>query len=161
MTVRRIAAVVLVGCALCACSHNKGSQVLEPVRDNVGAQGQRSETPLLVITSHDDFFGQSQRYLGNEVIITSPVTRVIGDHALTVKHGGFMGVAAKDILVLNDSGKPWTQLAKGTVLSVRGEARNFDLTQVEQEVGIQLDPETFSRFQGEPFILANAVEEHP
>lgn len=103
------------------------------------------------------------QYIGKTVTVRGEVEDVYGNRSFTVDEEGILG---KDLLVISDkplpprvTGPEETPLVlKDDTVKVTGTVRRFVATEIERELGIDLDPEIEVEIEeNRPVIIAKSV----
>jgi hypothetical protein len=93
-------------------------------------------------------------FVGLTLTVSSEVERVLGPRAFTL--GGGQG----ELLVIAQ--EPGVTVNQATSVTVTGTVREgFDLPRVESEFGFDYDDAQFTEFDGEPYLVATAVDPTP
>lgn len=95
-----------------------------------------------------DITGEPDTYLGQQVTVSGEVEKVLDSHAFLFGDEKLLAVSAD----------PRDDLFVEPTAYVRGEVREFNLVEIEEEFGIDLDDRSFAEFDGEPFIAVEAME---
>jgi len=95
-----------------------------------------------------DVAHHTDEYLGETVTVSDEV-----EEGLLTDHAFWLG----DEKLLVISAKPVPGVFVETTAYATGEVRRFNLREVEDMTGIDLDDKRFQEFQGKPFILAEPV----
>lgn len=107
-----------------------------------------------------------EEYYGSTVTVLGEVSYILGPHAFLMVTR--FGVSADDMLVI--SPVPLSEitdqtgdapLSQGDVVQVTGEAREFELPSVEQEIEVDLDDELLDYREGTPSIVASSISAEP
>lgn len=101
-------------------------------------------------------------FYGTTVSIEGEIENVLGTRALTIDGPGAIGdqllVVSRDSLEpVGGSGIPQSIFSPTEVIMVEGQVREFNLNEVEQELGVDLDDQQFSAWEGRPFVYAFSV----
>ena len=99
------------------------------------------------VTVHD-VARHTDEYLGETVTVSDEV-----EEGFLTDHAFWLG----DEKLLVISAKPVPDVFVETTAYATGKVRRFDLREVEDITGIDLDDKRFQEFQGKPFILAESV----
>jgi hypothetical protein len=108
-----------------------------------------------------DITENPQEYYGQDVNVSGEVGELIGPNAFTIgtqdaaAGGTLLVVGAKQLPNVIEGGE---ELASDDVVQARGTVREFNVTEIEDEIGYGLDDGLFEEFEGEPAIVANAVD---
>lgn len=106
-----------------------------------------------------DVLSKMQSYTGQQVTITGTVGQVVGPHAVTVAPTGNntgnnaqpLLAVAKEVAVTNETG----MLTPGAPVQVTGTLQpTFDLNQAVAFAGSNLDPASFTPYNGKPYVQA-------
>ncbi|HEV2128451.1 MAG TPA: hypothetical protein VGR22_07530 [Thermomicrobiales bacterium] len=123
------------------------------------------DVPVAVEGGDKEFVGGSDGYdrgVTINDIVAAPVDHVgmtvtvsaevegdtLASHVFTIGDGFFLVVSAK----------PHPEVFREATAYVTGEVGIFDLARVEEQIGVDLDDEALSEYEGEPFILAEAIQ---
>lgn len=102
-----------------------------------------------------DFYDESETYAGQEVTLSAEVTETLSTDTFVI--AGASGTAVDPLLIVEEQEIP--PLDDGQVVQVTGTVQEgFDVAGVEQELGVDLEDEAFTEFEGEPYIMATSGE---
>lgn len=96
----------------------------------------------------DDIVAQSDEYLGLTVTVSDEV-----EEGILTPHVFLIGDQKLLCISPNPRPEPFVE----STAYVTGEVMLFDIAEVEQMLGIDLDDASFSSFEGQPFILVESV----
>lgn len=103
------------------------------------------------------------RYYGDSVTLSGSVENVIGSRAVTLTGPGIINdtvlVISKQPLVPVGGGGDDVFYKEGTRVFVSGEARSFQIDEMEEELGVELVDEEFRTWEGKPVIVADSIHE--
>lgn len=101
------------------------------------------------------FFDDVQSYVGQQVTVSAEVESIIDTHAFTLDG------PREPLLVVSATGSGDSELVEdGSVVKVTGTVQeSFNVADVEEEFGIDLDDELFEDFGDEHYIVADQVSE--
>jgi len=156
---KRLLAVSALALITANCSHNE-KKVVEPVASHgtVGAQGAREAGNLNVVRNPADIFKTPTQFVGRTVVVSGKINKILDNRAIQMKVGGHLGMGEKHLLIFNESGHAWPNLAKGDKISVRGPVQIFHRQDIEEHLGIDLNQDEFGDFENLPFIAATAID---
>lgn len=102
-------------------------------------------------------------FLGQTVTVNSKVNGAIGNRAFTLEIprslGGQLLVVGPKPFEAVGGGPGEVLFNSGDAVEVTGTVRKFNLTRMEQELGVDLQDEEFSQFEDKPVLIANRVQE--
>ncbi|MDT0275468.1 hypothetical protein [Blastococcus goldschmidtiae] len=151
-TSRTAAAVFAVATALgvAACGNtDSGADIEDVPEDEVLADGPYEGRYEV------DFFESIDDYADQEVTLTAAVDEVVRPDAFTI--GGTGDVSVEALLVVG--AEQDQELTPGATVEVTGTVKDgFVITDVEEELGVDLDGPVFEEFEDEPYIVAEDVE---
>lgn len=105
-----------------------------------------------------------QNYLGQQVSAVGEVTEIIGSRAIVAESTEF---ESNEILVLSKQplmpvgggvGDESFLYQNGDRIAVNGTVREFNLREIEKELGFDLVDEQFSQWEGRSVIIADSIE---
>ncbi len=102
-----------------------------------------------------------QEYYGQDVTVSGEVGELIGPNAFTIGNqdeaagGTLLVVGANELSQILEEGQ---ELEGNEVAQVQGTVREFIVAEIEDEIGYGLDDGLFEEFEGDPAIVANAVD---
>ena len=151
IAVAAFAAVSTVG--LTACSGTAGSEAgadVEDVVEEESAVAEPYEGPY-----DTDFYDGVDGYVGEQVTLSADVNEVITPEAFTI--AGTDDTTVEALLVVGATGN--AELAPETTVEVTGTVQDaFVVTEVEEELGVDLDDALFAEWEQEPYVVADGVE---
>jgi hypothetical protein len=108
----------------------------------------------------EQVFDQPEQFMGSRVDLTGEVDRVLDDRAFVVDGPGIFG---DQLLVVSRT--PLTQAGnfddldalEENEVTVTGVVREFNMAQLQQELGVEFDTEEFRNWEGRPIVVAEAV----
>ncbi len=92
-------------------------------------------------------------FVGQRVTVSSEVEEVISTSAFTLDSPTAIG---NRLLVIRITPGEVTVI-EGVPVQVTGTVREFELPAIEEEVGVALDDEAFTEFEGRPAIVAQSI----
>lgn len=100
------------------------------------------------------------QYEGQEVSVRQDIEKIIGKNSFTLDEDQFFG--GEELLVI-DMTTEGVELIEGedTEVQVTGELTRFSLEELELGMGIELEPELFGDYEGQPVILAESIALSP
>jgi hypothetical protein len=109
----------------------------------------------------NDITGKLDQYLGKTVTVAGEINDVLGPRAFTIGGEEFYGggellvVSTRDFPAIPD--RPQDEyLVDDDIVQVTGTVRRFVLTEVEKEVGTDLDGALYARWESKPVLLAQS-----
>lgn len=155
--VAALAALSAVGLSACG-GDTAGTEAGADVED-VTAEEPAEEEPLedgpYEGVYDTAFYDGVDGYVGEEVVLSADVNEVITPESFTI--AGTDDTSVEALLVVGATGD--TQLAPETTVEVTGTVmESFVLTDVEDELGVDLDDALFTEWEQEPYVVAEDVE---
>jgi hypothetical protein len=102
----------------------------------------------------EDVAESTDQLLGQTVSIRSNVVRKVGPASFTVDDNEFLN--AENILVINASGES-TVLPDNTELQITGKVAKFVRADIEREYNLNLEPNLYTEYEGQPAIIAQSI----
>ena len=100
------------------------------------------------------FYDEVDSYVGEEVVLSADVNEVITPESFTI--AGTDDTSVEALLVVGATGD--TELAPETTVGVTGTVmESFVVTDVEDELGVDLDDALFTDWEQEPYVVAEDV----
>ncbi|MGQ1838878.1 hypothetical protein ACT4S2_10510 [Kocuria turfanensis] len=100
---------------------------------------------------NQDFYDEVTTYTGQQVTLSAEVSETISPDTFAIAG------AVDPLLIVEEQEIP--PLDDGQVVQVTGTVQEgFDVVGVEQELGVDLEDEAFTEFEGEPYIMATSGE---
>ncbi|MDQ4044379.1 MAG: hypothetical protein M3173_02885, partial [Chloroflexota bacterium] len=124
-----------------------------------------TDVPVAVKGGDKEFFNESDGY--DRGVTVNDILDAPDDHVgMTVTVSGEIEgesvgpqvFTISDWYLLIVSAEPHPEVFREATAYVTGEVGVFDLDRVEEQLGIDLDDEALREYEGEPFILAEAVQ---
>ncbi len=113
-----------------------------------------------------DITDNPAEYLGETVMVSGEVDQMIGTRAFTIGGQEFLGgdtllaVSARPLPTVGD--RPTNEaVLTNDIVQVTGPVRRFNITEFEESLGIDLDNALFTRYEGQPAVVANSVDLTP
>ena len=101
------------------------------------------------------FSDEVDGYAGEEVTLSADVNEVITPEAFTI--AGTDDTSVEALLVVGATGD--TELVPETTVGVTGTVmESFVLTDVEADLGVDLDDALFAEWEQEPYVMAESVD---
>lgn len=127
-----------------------------PISDNLtrGAQngGILSGGNNSSCAAANDVLNNTQSYAGKQVTVTGTIAQVLGPHAATIAASGNNANNGQTLLAVAKENMP---LNPGSPVQVTGTLQpTFDANQAESFIGSNLDPATFTPYNGKPYVQA-------
>jgi hypothetical protein len=102
-----------------------------------------------------DFHSDVEAYAGQEVTLEADVADVLSAGAFTIT--GPEGAEVEPLLVVTN--RAVEDLAAGDLVTVAGTPQDeFEISAVEDELGVDLDDEAVEEWEGEPYLVASIIE---
>lgn len=108
-----------------------------------------------------DIADNPQEYYGSTVTVSGEVGELIGPRAFTLGAeddlggGSLLIVGAQQLLQIMEGEAD--EITAQDVAQVTGPVREFNLAEVEDEIGADLDDALFAEFEGQPAVVANTT----
>ncbi|WP_162460026.1 hypothetical protein, partial [Kocuria sediminis] len=100
---------------------------------------------------NQDFYDQSTTYVGQQVTLSAEVSETLSPDAFAIAG------AVDPLLIIEEQEIP--SLDEGQVVQVTGTVQEgFNVTTVEEDLGIDLDDAVFADYEGDPYIQATRAE---
>ncbi|MEO1298845.1 MAG: hypothetical protein AAFW75_24310 [Cyanobacteria bacterium J06636_16] len=100
------------------------------------------------------------QYEGQKVSVRQDVEEVIGKNSFTLDEDQFFGGEELLVIDMTVAGLELIE-GEGTEVQVTGELTQFSLDELELGMGIELEPELFADYEGQPVILAESIALSP
>ncbi|HET7303856.1 MAG TPA: hypothetical protein VFJ12_04800 [Segeticoccus sp.] len=141
------AAVMLLGVSACGDS-TSGAELGTTVQEV-----QHEDADAAYDGDYDAaFYREMGSYAGQEVTLSADVNRIVSDHAFTLAGGD-----VEELLVV--SADRTAQLQPDSPVKVTGTVHTaFDLPAVEDQVGADLDDQSFDEWGQEPYVEATDID---
>lgn len=128
-----------------------------PFFRNETQQQNASVTPVGVIAQYPDQFEN------NEVAVEGRVDDRLGPRAFTVNGTGILKeqvlvVSKNPLQAVGGGGDDYDLFDDTQDIQVDGEVRAFNLSEIEDEIGFDLDDQAFASYEGKPVIIADTVK---
>jgi hypothetical protein len=99
---------------------------------------------------------ETDSYIGETVSLRGEVNNLVGDGAFLMDEDRVFG--GEEILVFNASTQRLVlPEGEGTPVQVTGEVQQFVAANIEQEYGLDIDPELFADYENRPVVIAESV----
>ena len=106
----------------------------------------------------NDFYDSIVDYADTEVILSANVGEVLSDEAMTI--AGTEDTSVEPLLVIHE--EPVADLEADLTIQVTGIAyEEFEIADVEERTGLDLDDEQFEEWEGEPYVEATQIDSSP
>jgi hypothetical protein len=103
---------------------------------------------------NQDFADDQAVYEGQEVTLSAEIVEVVSDNALEIGDPGDINL--EPLLVMHDLGA--TGLEPDQTVEVVGTVMtSFELATVEEELGVELEDEVYTDYEGDPWLHATEV----
>lgn len=118
---------------------------------------QNSNTPVGVIAQYP------QQFTGNSVEVTGEITDRIGYRAFTIQGQGLIDdevlvVSEVPLEAVGGSGDNYQLFQDNKPVRISGKVDTFNLAQVEDQIGFDLNDEDFAEWNGKPVIITNSIK---
>ncbi|WP_432496570.1 hypothetical protein [Kineococcus auxinigenes] len=151
--------VCFAALGLTACGDTAGEEegtTVEDVQeaDDEALEGEAAATPY--DGAYDGtFYDDVNTYVGQEVTVSAQIDRIVSPNAFVI--AGTADTTVDPMLVVGAS--EVSGLTEGTLVEVTGTVHEaFDLPQVEEDTGVDLEDDLFNDYDAEPYITATSVE---
>ncbi len=163
-TTRKAAAalVAAAGLGLAGCG-TEGPEAGTDVEDITDGEVVESSAPATddategaAVMAYDgaynqEFYDEATTYVGQQVTVSAEVSETLSPDSFAIAG------AVDPLLIVEDGEVP--AVDEGQVIQVTGTVQeNFSVTGVEEQLGVDLDDELFTDFEGEPYIMATSGE---
>ncbi len=110
-----------------------------------------------------DILDNPSEFYGNTATVSGLVTRVVGPNAVVIGGGeivneGLLVVGAQQLDQIVEGvpeGEPF-EIQQQDLVQTTGNVREFNLQEVEQELGYELEQGVFEEFEGRPAVIASS-----
>lgn len=129
-----------------------GGAVTQPTADadEAAREGEAGTNPD--VSNVDD---NAENYYGQNVTVQGDVIQVYNGTMFRIDDPELFG--GDDVLVLAPNGG--TSVAEGQRLEISGTVQQYDQTEIEQALGIDIDDALMTELDGQPVIVAESVSE--
>lgn len=157
-TVVVVAALSTVGLSACG-GDTAGTETGADVEDVAGdepAAGAQEPLADPYAGVYDTAFSEGiDSYVGQDVTLSADVDEIITPEAFTI--AGADDTTVESLLVVGATGND--QLSPETTVQVTGTVQDaFTITEVEEQLGVDLDDALFTEYEQEPYVMAQGVE---
>jgi hypothetical protein len=159
VAVAALSAVGLSACGGDTAGTEAGADVEDVVEEEPAEEEPAEEEPLedgpYEGVYDTAFYDGVDTYVGEEVVLSADVNEVITPESFTI--AGTDDTSVEALLVVGATGD--TELAPETTVGVTGTVQEaFVVTEVEEELGVDLDDALFAEWEQEPYVVADDVE---
>ncbi len=140
------------------------NEILEEGRGGITGEPQGDQTPAQPPTL-DEIVNNTDNYIGQQVTVTGEVSEVLSANAMTIDEPGLFGeslivVTQNPIPQINEMDQVQDDyiFQQGDRVRVTGTVRRFNLTDIENQIGTDLDDATFQGLENNPAVIATRVE---
>lgn len=152
------AAVVLLTLSGCATEDESDGELAVGEMEVPDIRGEDDFTDPYTGEYDEAFLEDVNVYAGNEVTLRAQVDDVYSPSAFTIV--GPEGVSVEPILVVATEDVETEGLEEGLPVTVAATpAKQFDLAEVESELGVDLEDGQYEEWEDRPFLMATIVEE--
>ena len=102
-------------------------------------------------------------YAGQQVTVRGIITKVHSPHALVIRdEGSFFEFFTEHLVILSAAPLPYTpEQDKGITVQANGNVQEVSVTEIERELGLDLDRELEVKLEGNKAVLvADSVVSH-
>jgi hypothetical protein len=150
---------------LSACGYSEPA-VEEPVTEPDVAVEEPAEEPVEVAEEYNvtvgELTGNVEDYLGQNVSVRGEAEAAVGETAFLLQDDQLFG--GQEVIVINATGTPFllpTADEPTEDVQVTGEVRQLVIADLEQEYGLDLDPELYADYEDRPAIVAESIAFSP
>ncbi|MBW4506399.1 MAG: hypothetical protein KME64_07815 [Scytonematopsis contorta HA4267-MV1] len=112
------------------------------------------------IANTSEIVENARDYVGRNVIVRGRVTEQISPKSFTISDEGLFG--GEPILVVNANSQPLNvSINRNTTLQITGEVRNFQPSQMQRELNIDLQGKPYRSYVSKPVIVASDMALSP
>lgn len=147
---------------LASCGANEepaagGGEETAAAGEEAESQGQaRAASVADILDNPSEFYGNTATVSGLVTEVVGPNAVVIGGNELVNEGLLVIGAQQLDQIVEGvPEGEPF-EIRQQDLVQATGNVREFNLQEVEQEVGYALDEGVFGEFEGRPVVVANS-----
>jgi hypothetical protein len=108
----------------------------------------------------DELTGNVEEYVGQTVTVRADALETVGESSFVLQDDDWFG--GEEVLILNTTGSTFV-LPPGeeTEVQATGEVRELVIADVEEEYGIELDPDLYVEYENQPVIIADSLALSP
>lgn len=127
----------------------------------ISAHAQNSSPRVVTFSEVTD---NTDAYIGQTVTVRGDLVEVIGTNAFRLEEDGFFGGDSLLVVGANEGTVPFSAggyenaVASNVNMQVTGVVRRFNVVDVDNEVGYDLDDDLFTEFAGQAAIVASNVQ---
>jgi len=155
-------AVLLAGTAVVSACAADQSTVEEPAAESDPA----IEESIAVAEANNvqlgDLTGDVEDYLGQTVSVRGEAEVAVGESSFVLQDDELFG--GQEVIVINATGVPFVLTGTNEPtddIQVTGEVRQVVMAELEQEYGLDLDPELYAEYEDRPAIIAASMAFSP
>jgi hypothetical protein len=112
------------------------------------------------IANTSEIVDNARDYVGRTVIVRGRVTEQISPRSFTVSDEGLFG--GEPILVISSDSRPLNvSTNRNTTLQITGEVRNFQTSEMQRELNIDLQGKSYRQYVSKPAIVAHHMALSP
>jgi hypothetical protein len=162
-TALAMALMLAVALLLASCGEEE-TATEEPAADEAAAAETEAESegPAAgVVVS--DITDNPQEYVGTTATVSGEVNDLVAPNAFTIGGEDFLGtdelliVGAKQLPNIVEGVEGEVEVGEDDIVQVTGTIREFNVADIEDELGYGLDDAVFEEFAGEPVVVAKNV----
>ncbi len=153
-TLAPAAALALLFGGATACSDDSAGPEGGTTVEDIAAEDEEDEVadePFEVDAETAEVFADPAAFVDQEVTVSAQVSEVISEQAFVI------GNEEQQILVVGAESLGVT-LMPGVVAQVQGVVKGFNLVEVEEALGVDLDDDSFVPFEGQNYIISDNVD---
>lgn len=103
-----------------------------------------------------------QNFYGNTVTVEGKVGHVLGTRALTVDTPGVIGdqllvISKESLEPVGGSGIQESIFSSTDPVRIVGQVREFNIQDVQEQLGVDLDDSIYKAWEGRPYIFVNTI----
>lgn len=156
-------ALVLASTAAVASACNYSEPVAdEPVAEPDVAVEEPAEIEENYNITLGELTGDVEEYIGQSVSVRGEAETVLGETSFLLQDDSLFG--GEEVVVINATGVPFrlpTYDEPTEEIQVTGEVRQLVIADLEQEYGLDLDPELYAEYEDRPAIIAESIAFSP
>ena len=161
-----MALMLAVALLLASCGEQEEGAAEEPAAQEeaaaaTGGEAESAGPAAGVVIS--DVTDNAQEYFGTTVTVSGEVNDLLTPNAFTIGGEDFLGtdelliVGAQQLPNIVEGVEGEVEVGQDDIVQVTGEVHEFNVTEIEDEVGYALDDGVFGEFEGEPVVVAKEV----
>lgn len=157
-----VALLAIAGLGLGGCGQEETGPEVEDIEEgeilesSPPAEADETVAPVAPYRGayNQEFYDDQEIYEGQEVTLSAEVEGIVSPNALVISDPN--NVDLEPLLVVHDLDAP--DLEEGQVVEVVGTVQtSFDPVTAEENLGVDLEDEMFTDYEGEPYLQASEV----